>query len=226
MALYISAYLDLFCICFARSPIFKLSFSNALLHPTMVATRLPTIFSSAIPNISWPLGPDSSPPLYFESLEELKGRRQSRGSPLEPWLVDLPGTVDLLFPLPSSLGEDGDSLDRRHFGLISMGLVLIGHGNTDECHDLVTPLSWPEDIHFAHGPSVYSTVSSSAKAFATYTHSLVHRREAFHVGEFGMVGFGNADFWSNAVQGSPGVGTLPHQAQFCKRQRVIRPVLG
>jgi hypothetical protein len=41
-----------------------------------------------------------------------------------------------------------------------------------------------------------------------HTHS--HRREAFHVGEFGMVGFQNGNFWSNAVAASPGVDSLPH----------------
>jgi hypothetical protein len=38
-----------------------------------------------------------------------------------------------------------------------------------------------------------------------------HGQEAFHVGEFGMVGFQNGNFWSNAVAASPGVlDSLPH----------------
>jgi hypothetical protein len=83
--------------------------------------------------------------------------------------------------------------------ILHMSILLLGHGYTDECHNLVTPLSWRDDIHFASGPSIYDQVSPAVKSFATYTHSLVHRKEAFYVGEFGMVGFQNANFWSNTV---------------------------
>lgn len=59
---------------------------------------------------------------------------------------------------------------------------------------MITPLSWPEGTHFG-GPPVYD---SPAAREATYAHSLVHRREAFHVGEFGT-GWQNSAFWSGST---------------------------
>ena len=41
-------------------------------------------------------------------------------------------------------------------------------------------------------------------------HSLVHRREAHNVGEYGMVGYSNANYWSNAAHSSSGADTLPY----------------
>jgi hypothetical protein len=193
----------------------------------MVATAsstcsLANVFSSSmLSTIHWPLA-GSSPPLYFQNLEELKAlrtiepnhqggsRRSSTGSlscPLDDILQDLPSAVETLFP---SSDDDKQQSERRHFGLNALALLLIGHGYTDECHNLITPLSWPEDIYFAYGPSVYNQVSPAAKSCATFTHCLVHRREAFNVGEFGMLGFANAKFWSNAVAKSPGFEELPH----------------
>jgi hypothetical protein len=188
-----------------------------------VSSTLPNVFASAIHAIEWPLGPNSSPPLYFASLEELKGLvrkpiQAADGSPLDELVANVPEAVESWFPLD----VDCDESERRHFGLISTALLLIGHGYTDECHDLVTPLSWPDDIHFAYGPSQYSQVSTAARAYATYTHCLVHRREAFNVGEFGMVGFANANFWSNAVKTSPGVDMLPHQELHASVQELAQ----
>ena len=73
----------------------------------------------------------------------------------------------------------------------------------------MTPLSWPDDISFAAGPSVYDQMPSNVRAFATYAHCLVHRREAFNNGEFGMMGFANANYWSSAVQRCD-TSELPH----------------
>ena len=167
----------------------------------ILTTALPPSLACAIPSIRWSLGPSSCPALYLESLESLKYLRKA---PALDLLQDLPSTVETLFP-PSDV-------EKRHFGLVATALILIGNGFTDECHNLVTPLSWPDDIYFGYGPSVYSQVSAEARAYATYVHCLVHRREAFNVGEFGMVGFANANYWSNAVAKSPGVNLLlPHQ---------------
>jgi len=107
-------------------------------------------FQDATSSMKWPLGPSSSPPLYFESLERLQ---QIRRDVEFDFVKDIPKTIDTIFPL------NGDQ-NQRHFGLISVALVLLGNGFTDECHNLITPLSWPDDIHFAHGPSIYSKVSA------------------------------------------------------------------
>ena len=131
-------------------------------------------------------------------------KKSTKSTPLDAIISDLPDSLEGLFPATKDT-------DHRHFGLISMALLFLGHGLTDEAHDIVTPLSWPDDTHFGYGPSIYSQVSPSAKSYATYVHCLVHRREAFNVGEFGMIGFSNANYWSNAVLNSPGVDSLPHQ---------------
>jgi hypothetical protein len=93
---------------------------------------------------------------------------------------DIPGTIEQLFPrrlgIPAAGGNDDQDDDdqRYYFGLISMALILLGHGYTDECHNLITPLSWPDDIHFAYGPSVYTQVSPAVRSYATYVHCLVY----------------------------------------------------
>ncbi|KAL7568495.1 hypothetical protein ACA910_012202 [Epithemia clementina (nom. ined.)] len=160
---------------------------------------LPNSFLPAIAGVRWPLGLESSPPLYFESLEQMKSHRNHDLVPFD-FMRDIPGTVESLFP--RGVGDE-DSLERRHFGMISLALILLGHGFTDECHNLITPLSWPDDIHFAYGPSLYSHASPAAKSFSTYVHCLVHRKEAFNIGEFGMMGFQNGNYWSSAVARVP-----------------------
>ena len=168
----------------------------------MKAIELPQILSAALPGIRWPLRMEA-PPLHFRSLGDMKEIRSGTLPDLELF-QDVPASLETLFPLRDTEKEI------RHFGSVAIALLLLGHGLTDECHDLVTPLSWPDDIHFAHGPSVYDQVSPSAGAYASYVHGLVHRKEAFHRGEFGMVGFQNANYWSNAASSSPGVDSLPH----------------
>ncbi|GAX09988.1 hypothetical protein FisN_11Lh019 [Fistulifera solaris] len=168
----------------------------------MKALELPPILSAALPGIRWPLEMEA-PPLHFRSLDEMKQIRSGKLPDLELFR-DVPGSLDSFFPLHEMKTET------RHFGTISIALILLGHGLTDECHDLITPLSWPNDIHFAHGPSIYHEVLPSARAYASYVHSLVHRKEAFHHGEFGLMGFQNANYWSNAANSPPGVNNLPH----------------
>mmetsp|Transcript_6941 Transcript_6941/g.12682 ORF Transcript_6941/g.12682 Transcript_6941/m.12682 type:complete len:274 (-) Transcript_6941:567-1388(-) len=168
----------------------------------MMIPRISSICTpSAIAGIEWPLRKDSSPPLYYKPLEELCKIRSPAKTPDGRPFKELPGLVS---ELPHN--------EQGYFGRIALALLLLGHGYPDECHDLVLPLSWPEDMHIAYGPSVYQQASESVRAYSSYAHCLVHRREAFHVGEFGMVGFENADFWSNAVtRERKGVDALPHK---------------
>jgi hypothetical protein len=128
-------------------------------------------------------------------------------------LLRLPLSHELVSNLPFTLEEllpPEHDPESRSFRLLSIALILLGNGLTEEAHSLVTPMSWPEDTHFGFGPSVYTKVSPTAKSFATYVHCLVHRREAFNMGEFGMVGWQNANYWSNAVIKSTGAKDLPH----------------
>lgn len=176
--------------------------------PTNTCRPLPPFFASAIDSIRWPLAPADHPPLHFRSLEELEALpRTNRLDPAHPLATkQLRKTLDELF------GNDDD--ESAHFGYIATALVVLGHGLVDEAHSLVTPFSWPDEIHFNHGPVRYHKVSPSIRTYATYTHCLVHRYETDHIGEFGMTGWANANFWGNAVMNSPGLDTLPHEALF------------
>jgi hypothetical protein len=165
----------------------------------VVTSCLPPALLAAIPGITWPLDPTLTPPLYFESMEQMKAIRaasassssSSQGTATESSLLelqlfqDIPGAVEQLFPRrlgsPAAGGsnnklddDDDQDADKRYFGLISMALILLGHGYTDECHNLITPLSWPDDIHFAYGPSIYTQVSPAVRSYATYVHCLVY----------------------------------------------------
>lgn len=143
----------------------------------VVTSSLPPALLAAIPGITWPLDPTLTSPLYFESLQQMMAIRASltgtatttTSSSLEIF-QDIPGTVEKLFPRL----DDDEEENKHFFGLISMALLLLGHGYTDECHNLITPLSWPDDIHFAYGPSVYAKVSPAARCYATYVHCLVY----------------------------------------------------
>lgn len=204
----------------------------------MTGLTLPAALSAALPSIAYPLGPTSCPPMYYESLEKMKPIRENSELPQpinDPVVQELRGSLEKLFPkppfqssfsLPEQSGFPGPNEECRQFGLVAMALLFLGHGLTDEAHDLVTPLSWPEDTHFGYGPSIYSYVTPAAQSYATYVHSLVHRREGFNVGEFGMAGFSNANYWSNVMLESPGFYSLPHAAIIQKIKQLGYECIG
>jgi len=121
--------------------------------------------------------------LYFKPLQDLNSLRKP--SDLTPEAYNLANDI------PSAI----EALGGSDYAKVAVGLLLLGGGGTDECHDLVTPLSWPEETHFGYEPPVSNSVASWE---ASYAHSLVHRREGPNVGEFGMIGWSNANYWSNA----------------------------
>lgn len=140
------------------------------------AAPLPPSLSAAVSSIKWSLDVGGAPPLHLKTLQEMKAIReqeaQARATRLPfDFLEDIPGTVENIFSRENNSEEINK--DRRDFGLIATALILLGNGFTDECHNLITPLSWPEDIHFAHGPSVFAHTSPTARSYATYVHSLV-----------------------------------------------------
>lgn len=89
------------------------------------------------------------------------------------------------------------SLGGSDYARVAVALLLLGGGGADECHDLVTPLSWPDHTPFAGAP----VPNSPAEEQATHAHALVHRKEAWHIGEFGT-GWQNSGFWFGSVTGS------------------------
>jgi hypothetical protein len=178
----------------------------------------PTVISG----IEWPLRPGSTnnPPLFFQPLEELvkirkrQQQQQHGASPLQLINIIDDNIPEIISQIHGCYAVSDD--ESYYFGQIAFATLLLGYGYTDECHNIITPLSWPDDIHFACTPSVYNKVSPSVRTYASYVHCLVHRKEAYNVGEFGMVGFANANFWSNAVNRSSGGGinglnSLPHK---------------
>ena len=116
---------------------------------------------------------DDCPPLYFQSLQEMKNvRAQSSSSSSSLDFLVHENVGDVAAQLFGTVDDEDDD-DSLYFGWIALALILLGNGWTDECHNLITPLSWPDDIHFAHGPSLYETVSPDVQTLATYVHSLV-----------------------------------------------------
>ena len=176
---------------------------------------LPGVLASAIATIRWPLDAASHPPLHLKPLAELPiaaGRLDPAHSLSTQRLT---GTLQELFPD----SDDGCDSEERAFGIISTALVLLGHGMPDEAHSLITPYSWPDDIHFNHGPVRYGQSSAAVRSYASYAHSFVHRHEAYHVGEFGMQGWQNANYWSNAAAAGPN--ELPHADLFHCVSKVV-----
>ena len=82
------------------------------------------------------------------------------------------------------------SLGGSDHARVAVGLLLLGLAAADESHAVITPLSWEEGTQFGGPPML----GSAAAAEASYAHALVHRHEAWHVGEFGT-GWHNSAFW-------------------------------
>jgi len=179
-------------------------------------TPLPAHLVSSISTIRWPLIPNATP-MYYEPLSSLKQLRQTSNSffkdddkkydpsSLFPLLQDLDETINSL-TIPN---DKNDSNLNKHYVTISLALLCLGHGLADEAHDLITPLSWPEDTYFG-GISLCTQTSDEVISLASYTHSLLHRREGFANGEFGMIGYQNANYWSNAARNSKGSNIIPY----------------
>ena len=87
-----------------------------------------------------------------------------------------------------------------HYAILSLALLCLGNQFPTQAHNLVTPLSWAEDTHFGFAPPSYyfHKASLDVLAVASYIHSLVHRFECLDYGEFGIMGFSNANFWTKA----------------------------
>ena len=147
---------------------------------------LPAPFQNAIAAMYWSLDA-SNPPLYFQSLSQMKDVRNKqvaqlsssngaldflRGQDLSETLSNVFGSCATTATTTNDAAHH-DATYYYYYGWISLALILLGNDWTDECHNLVTPLSWPDDIHFAHGPSLYAKVDPHVRTLATYVHSLV-----------------------------------------------------
>lgn len=177
---------------------------------------LPNAIAQVIPDqMKWSLD-EPPPPMYYKPIQEMAQiRARDRSSPPVTYELfqDIPGTMDSL--VKQNKSDSQNTQEQGHFGRIALSILLLGHDYVDECHDLVLALSWPSDLEMTYGQSEYRQATPRVRACASYVHCMIHRKEAFHIGEFGMVGFDNAKFWSDQVTqaGSDGEAQLP-QAQL------------
>jgi hypothetical protein len=214
---------------------------------------LPSFMESAISSIRWPLDLESHLPLQLKSLEQIQATSVGSTSnhqhhhrcldALHPLAASqLPTTLKSLFFDDYTYPPNRQ---QQTFGIIACALILIGNGCIDEAHSIITPLSWPEPVHFGYifdsndrsaetssdssprgQPQLrYADIDEISKTYAMYTHSLVHRYEAFHVGEFGMMGWDNANYWSSATAKSPAyenTSVFPHADWFRVLDAAVR----
>lgn len=170
---------------------------------------LPPTIVSAIATVRWPLTAPSMP-MYYEPISSLKKLRQPNSIP--PNLRPLMEISDILDGLSLNIDSHDkfDGKSKRNYSSLALALIFLGNGLQDECHDLITPLSWQEDTYFG-GPTLCSSVEGDVVALASYVHSLLHRREAFAMGEFGMIGFQNANYWASATKAREANDNLPYE---------------
>ena len=169
---------------------------------------LPSILSTALAaSTRWPVH-EARPPLHYQPLEQMEELR--KGEILQG-LFDAYSLVLPLSPLEllTTLESQGVDTANPHFQ-VALGLLYLSRqGFADECHSLVTPLSWHDDTYVGYGAPNPST---EAEVIATYAHVLVHRFEGFHIGELNLSGYNNANFLGKATVSryAKAPGTLPY----------------
>lgn len=174
------------------------------------ATRpLPSSVGLAISEMQMPLSLESYVPLYYKSLPEMALiRADAPQADISDLVRNVVGTIATLAGTRSATEGAGEPEQIEYWARCATALMLLGHGATDEAHDLVSPLSWPNELPFAYGPPV--AVPEQVLTLASYVHALVHRREGPNPSEFGMTGFVNADYWAGSALRSPeGAEALP-----------------
>jgi len=100
-------------------------------------------------------------------------------------------------PALSLTPEDMPTSAPGDYAKLACAALQLACGGLDECHNIVTPLSWDAPTLFGGAP-----VESEARSEATLLHHLVHLREGQHVGEFGT-GWNNSGFWAGALGEHP-----------------------
>lgn len=170
-----------------------------------ISLRLPASVAAAVEDMHMPLGVGSYSPMHYKPLSEMLEIRRANPNNVvsSPLAADVVGTIALI--RTDAFAHDSV---QEYLARCAVGLLLLGHGATDEAHDLVSPLSWPNELPFAYGPPV--AVPEHVLTLASYVHALVHRREGPNASEFNMTGFVNADYWAGSALRSPeGAEALP-----------------
>lgn len=133
--------------------------------------------------------------MYYEPLSSLKTLRPPNAIPTTMKPIIERGAIETI----DDLTLNPEDTYCRHNAMIALALIFLGNGLADEAHDLITPLSWSEDTYFG-GPTLCPRANDPVVAMASYAHSLLHRREGFAQGEFGMMGYQNANYWPSATR--------------------------
>lgn len=175
--------------------------------------ELPTAILSAQRSMQWSLA-TPPPPMQFLSLEQLQ---QGNTTPLLSTGETTLEIVALLARHSQVISNNDENNDpesnhnrAEYWARIATALLLLGHGYTDHAHNLVGPLSFPQELAYFYGPPVQlSSQQKDILAAASAVHCLVHRKEGWNDSEFGMKGMENANYWAGATLRSGGEETLP-----------------
>eukprot|EP00484_Ammonia_sp_Unknown_P017171 CAMPEP_0197029124 /NCGR_PEP_ID=MMETSP1384-20130603/8634_1 /TAXON_ID=29189 /ORGANISM="Ammonia sp." /LENGTH=252 /DNA_ID=CAMNT_0042458229 /DNA_START=555 /DNA_END=1310 /DNA_ORIENTATION=- len=95
-----------------------------------------------------------------------------------------------LYEKLETLDFDTSNTSSQHHAQVTRALLYLSLNGIDECHNLVTPYSWPSYTSFGGAP----VFNSAASQNACYAHAFTHRREGQNVGEFGT-GWNNSNYW-------------------------------
>lgn len=175
--------------------------TDSLKTPSPSSSSLPPLWViQAFKSISWRL--DGSVPMQYRSLEHL-------GTPALPYGGEM-SVADMLASLSNNRGTYAQK-HTDHWARIVVALILLGHGYLDHAHDLVGTLSYtppPFEYYYQSTPSG-DTPDASVESAASLAHALVHRAEGPRVGELGLTGYQNSDFWTGAALRSIGDESLP-----------------
>ena len=133
-----------------------------------------------------------------------------------------PSPVQLIAQLHDAT-NDTSNIDP--FLTVAVALLYLSHGCPDDCHSLVTPLSWHEATHFSGPPPpriVRDTADFAAsQAASTYAHLLLHRWEGSNVGELGLSGYSNAHYWGRATLARSQPSLIPVLGQIRRRMEIL-----
>ena len=98
------------------------------------------------------------------------------------------------FDLDTSSKREAQALE------ITRGLMYLGVGCLDQCHNIVTPLSYPSTTAFAGPPQ--KPEAEIIRQNACYAHAMTHIREGLVTGEYGT-GYCNAKYWYDTTGSHP-----------------------
>ena len=175
---------------------------------------LPASIQEALQTISWPLDVPSQP-LQLVSNQILQAQRRGDAPviDIDETVAVLLGNINININATTATTATGTcTLNQRteqyQWARIATALLLLGHGYTDEAHNLLGPLSFPEALPYYDGPPV-PAASPAIEACAAVGHAAVHRQEAQGTSEFGLTGHANAAFWAGSALRCGGEETLP-----------------